>query len=299
MEEDNQTIPDNKFLKKKHLWMTLSVLFVIIALALVFVAYKVISGYIEKSKGLQVNQTQNNTQNKENVTRRAIDGVYVEKGKENLYPLAVMMDNHPDARPISALAQANLVIEAEAEGRITRFLAIFASSDVLGEIGPVRSARPYYMDWAREFSALYVHVGGSPEALARMAKESFLHINEFYQGEYFWRATKRLSPHNVYTSMENLKDYLETKELTAGKFFSWNFKDDKILDSRPEESEIKINYKLDDYVVEWKYDRENNDYVRYVAGEEYKDESGKNIKAKNIIIQKPISNFSGRMSSLN
>ena len=142
MEEDNQTIPDNKFLKKKHLWMTLSVLFVIIALALVFVAYKVISGYIEKSKGLQVNQTQNNTQNKENVTRRAIDGVYVEKGKENLYPLAVMMDNHPDARPISALAQANLVIEAEAEGRITRFLAIFASSDVLGEIGPVRSARP-------------------------------------------------------------------------------------------------------------------------------------------------------------
>jgi len=284
MEEKNQPILINKILKKKHFWMIMSVVFVVVVVALGVYTYKVIYNYNIPEEAKDDNQVQN--QISENMARRNIDGVYVEKGKENIYPLAIMMDNHPDARPLSSVSKANLVIEAEAEGRITRFLAIFASDDDLSEIGPVRSARPYYIDWAREFSAMYVHVGGSPEALARMAKESFLHINEFYEGEYFWRASKRLSPHNVYTSSKNLREYLKSKDLNEGKFFSWNFKDDIDLSSRPEISEIKINYKLSSYIVDWKYDKENNDYIRYVAGEEYRDESGENIKAKNVIIQK-------------
>jgi len=284
MEEKNQPILNNKILKKKHFWMIMSAVFVILVIGLGMYTYKVIADY-NIPKELKDNN-QNQDQVLENMARRSIDGVYVEKGRENIYPLAIMMDNHPDARPSSSLAKANLVIEAEAEGRITRLLAIFASDDDLGEIGPVRSARPYYMDWAREFSALYVHVGGSPEALARMAKESFLHINEFYQGEYFWRASKRLSPHNVYTSSEKLREYLKSKDLYEGKFFAWNFKDDIDLNSRPETNEIRINYKLNSYMVDWKYKKENNDYIRYAAGEEYRDESGEIVKAKNIIIQK-------------
>lgn len=284
MEEENKPILENKILKKKHFWMIMSAIFVVLVIGLGVYTYKVISDYnISKGQG---EEKQEKDRSLENMARRSIDGVYVEQGKENIYPLAIMIDNHTDARPASGLSKANLVIEAEAEGRITRFLAIFASDEDLNEIGPVRSARPYYMDWAREFSALYVHVGGSPEALTRMAKESFLHINEFYNGKYFWRASKRLSPHNVYTSTENLREFLDSKDLEEGKFFSWKFKDDTREDERPEEGEIKIDYQLDSYKVIWKYSKENNDYVRYEGGEEYKDESGEDIRAKNIIIQK-------------
>jgi hypothetical protein len=98
-----------------------------------------------------------------------------------------MIDNSVFARPPSALSRAGLVYEAEVEGNATRLMAIFSSGKDLNEIGPVRSARPYFIEWAKEFGAPYVHCGGSPEALAILAKGGIIDINEFYGGAYFWR----------------------------------------------------------------------------------------------------------------
>jgi len=221
-----------------------------------------------------------------NLFRRALDGVLVAGGQENNYPVAVMIDNHLDARPSSGISQAGVVIEAEAEGGITRYLAIFDSSLDIKKIGPIRSARPYFIDWAKEFSALYVHVGGSPEALVKVIKEKVNDLNEFYKGEYFWRGTEKFAPHNVFTSMEKIKKYFSTKDFSSVNYFSWNFKDDLSQEKRPNAMEIKIDYVLRDYKVMWKYDKENNYFVRYLNGDLHREEDGTVLFAKNLIIQK-------------
>ena len=221
-----------------------------------------------------------------NLVPRRLDGVMVEPGMENLYPLAIMIDNHAEARPPSGLAKANLVIEAPAEGGISRYLAFYASGEEVNEIGPIRSSRDYFVDWARELSALYTHVGGSPSSLVKMKKENVLHINEFYNGDYFWRGERHNAPHNVYTSSKNLRNYLEKKELTEGKYFGWQFKDDKILKSRPATSTITIEHSSAYYKVHWEYDKNNNDYERFLAAKPHRDADGSAVKAKNVIIQR-------------
>lgn len=216
--------------------------------------------------------------------RRSIDGVYVKAGKENLFPVAVMIENHVDSRPQSGLARANLVFEAEAEAGITRFMAIFTSGDKIDEIGPVRSARAYYVDWAREFASLYVHCGGSPEALTKIIKDKVLDFNEFYKGEYFWRDKKRFAPHNVYTSSTLLDKYLSGRKLEEGKFESWKYKDDLPLEQRQATSTINIEFRTKDFFVEWVYDKAMNDYVRYMAGKKHIDKNEEEVRAKNVAI---------------
>src|SRR3990170_2448321 len=83
------------------------------------------------------------------------------KWKDRL-PLAVVIENHLDARPQSGLSKAELVYETLAEGGITRLLAIYLAEDT--RLGPVRSNRPYFLDWVSEYKAGYAHVGGSPKA---------------------------------------------------------------------------------------------------------------------------------------
>ncbi len=84
-------------------------------------------------------------------------------------PLMVMIENHQDSRPQSGLQTADIVYEAVAEGGITRFMGVFYCGQVAGsqankyDVGPVRSARTYFLDLASEYSdyPLYNHVGGA------------------------------------------------------------------------------------------------------------------------------------------
>lgn len=86
----------------------------------------------------------------------------VDKAKRPI--TAVMVENSPEARPQSGLKDAGVVFEAVAEGGITRFVALYqeAQPDL---IGPVRSIRPYFVEWAAGFDAGLAHVGGSELAL--------------------------------------------------------------------------------------------------------------------------------------
>src|SRR5581483_1401572 len=117
-------------------------------------------------------------------------------------PFAVVVENHPDARPQSGLSQADVVYEALAEGGITRFLAIFQSQDVKS-IGPVRSARTYFNDWAQEWGAVYAHVGGNSDALAliKAGIPGVSDADQFFNDPYFTRISSRRPPHNTYTSI--------------------------------------------------------------------------------------------------
>lgn len=222
----------------------------------------------------------------ENCVRRLLDGVMVEKGKENIMPFAAMIENHIDARPQTGIAKANLVYEAEAEGGITRFLAVFDGLVEVEKIGPIRSARSYYLDWAEELSALYVHCGGSPEALARIINEDVFDLNEFYKGKYFYRDSDRPAPHNVYTASNNIKEYMETSRNSVKAYSPWLFKDENIPASEKISSTtLTIKYLSSEFMVEWKYDKEKNEYRRFMGGAAHNEVNGEEIRAKNIIVQ--------------
>lgn len=224
----------------------------------------------------------------ENKVQRKIDGVMVPEGEDNNFLIATMIDNHKDARPHAGISRAHLVFEAEVEGAATRIMAVFSSGQDIKEIGPVRSARPYFIDWARELSALYVHVGGSPDALVKIQQDKILDINEFYNGKYFWRGTDKSAPHNVYTSSENLDKYLSDKSADRNRIIPWNFKEDLPESDRATSSVIRIDYKIATDRVEWKYDRKSNYYQRYVAGEAYFDKSGESVHAKNVVVMEAV-----------
>lgn len=123
---------------------------------------------------------------------------------------AIMMENSPDARPQSGLKDAEVVYEAVAEGGITRFLAVYQQKKPQ-LIGPVRSLRIYYLDWATPYDASIAHVGGSLNALTTVRNGNYRDIDQFFNGGYYWRATDRYAPHNVYTSFEKL-DQLNTSK---------------------------------------------------------------------------------------
>ncbi|HSW79674.1 MAG TPA: DUF3048 domain-containing protein, partial [Candidatus Saccharimonadales bacterium] len=116
---------------------------------------------------------------------------------------AVMIENSDFARPQAGLREAGVVFEAIAEAGITRFMALYQEAKPKN-IGPIRSARPYYALWALGFDAPYAHVGGSPEALGNIKQWHVKDMNQFAYGSYYHRISSREAPHNVYTSIDKL-----------------------------------------------------------------------------------------------
>jgi DUF3048 family protein len=123
---------------------------------------------------------------------------------------AVMIDNYPyDARPQSGLADADIVYEVEAEGGITRYMALYLEN-APSKIGPVRSARLYYVDLARPYDPYFAHAGENDdvwEPLKELRAGGFADVEEILiAGEAFWRDDVRKMPHNLYTSIAKVRD---------------------------------------------------------------------------------------------
>ena len=220
--------------------------------------------------------------------RRVLDGMLLESASVDAGYFAVSVENMVEARPLSGLAAASLVIEAPVEGGITRFLAVYPAAAQVAKIGPVRSARPYFVDWAGELNAVYAHVGGSPDALKALNSASRRSLNQFFWGKYFWRDSDRKMPHNVYTSVELLAGGAAARygDKAADLTQPWKFKDETALEDRPASSpDIVVDYSTPTYRVAWKYDRARNAYRRYQNDDLQRDDTGQAIQAKNVIVQ--------------
>lgn len=214
-----------------------------------------------------------------------LTGILVDPEKANRRAIAVVIENHPDARPQSGYLQADIVYETLAEGGITRTLAIFSSQDC-SEIGPVRSARPYFLDWASEWNAVFTHVGGNIEALDRIASEKISDLNQFYWSGYFWRSSDRYAPHNVYTTTEKLYAAIsEAGYSTTGISGGYKFKSDLIETERPASQSISINFSSTLFEVGYEYSPTLNSYARSVGGTAHKDKAtGAQLTTKNIVV---------------
>jgi hypothetical protein len=195
--------------------------------------------------------------------------------------VGVMIENAPEVRPQSGLTQASLIFETIAEFPYTRFLVFYSSPENLPEkIGPVRSARKYFVEWANELDAVFTHCGGSPDALDFIKSSGAKDLNEFYNQQNFYRSWTQSAPHNVFTKQSMLVDALKVKGWSVDKidFDLWKFKDDALLDARPETQEIKIDFNNAAFFVNWKYDRQLNVYNRSQGG------ADTGLSAKNVAV---------------
>lgn len=127
-------------------------------------------------------------------------------------PVLVTINNHPKARPQSGIASADIVYEMVAEANITRLLALF-QSEMPAEIGPVRSARDYFINIAKGLDAFYVAHGYSPDAQMMLRDGVVDHINGMrYDGTLFSRSNERVAPHNSYITAEHVLEGMEKED---------------------------------------------------------------------------------------
>lgn len=182
---------------------------------------------------------------------------------------AIMLENSPDARPQSGLKQAGVVYEAIAEGGITRFLALYQQAKPQ-LIGPVRSLRMYYVDWAAPYNASIAHVGGSFYALKEVRNGSYRDIDQFFNGSSYWRAADRYAPHNVYTSFAKLDALNASKGYTQSNFTGFTRADGKPSPA-PNANTITINISGPLYNTSYTYDQAANRYNRSVGGKPHVD----------------------------
>jgi len=177
---------------------------------------------------------------------------------------AVMIENSIDARPQSGLDQAGVVFEAIAEGGVTRFMGVFQDSEPT-YIGPVRSARPYYIEWALGFDAGYAHVGGSPDALADLTNWNVRNIDQFANSGAFQRISSRDAPHNVYTSISQLSGVESAKGWNGSKFAGFTRKTDS-PSKTPTASSISLTLSGPVYNPSYVYNPATNNYTRSENG---------------------------------
>lgn len=203
--------------------------------------------------------------------------------------VAVMINNHPKARPQSGLNQADVVYEMLAEGDVTRFLAIF-QSERPEMIGPVRSSRDYYIELAKGYDSLYIAHGYSPEAKELLDQEYVDNLNGMhYDGTLFKRESFRQAPHNSYISFDNVlkgakeKNYAMEDEPKSLEFLS----KEEVKAIQGEKAESAMISYLDNelFNVVYEYDAGLEKYKRYSNGELTADyKSGEPVLLDNIFI---------------
>lgn len=200
-------------------------------------------------------------------------------------PIMVMIENSPQARPQTGLDQADIIYEILAEGEITRFAAIYQSHSP-EVIGPVRSIRPYYVEIGEAYDALIVHAGWSQEAINMINSKKLAHFDEVYgDGAYFWRSKDRGMPHNLYTSIELIRNGAVKKKFREqwnGSTYTFTDKKDQIAGTSA--AKVTIPY-IRGYTVAYEYDAKSGHYLRYMAGEPHVDPvSTQQLAAANVLV---------------
>lgn len=212
-----------------------------------------------------------------------LTGVQISPELNKLPVTGVMIENSPDARPQAALKDAGIVFEAIAEGGITRFLALYME-DQPDYIGPVRSVRPYYLDFLVPFDAPIAHAGGSAEGLAQIRDQGIKDIDHSPNAGAFQRVSSRFAPHNLYTSRAKLLERHNARGYNESKFPSYPRKEKEEPLKVPTAKSIDLTISRPLYNVHYDYHAPTSSYNRVMGGQPHTDErSGAQISPKVVI----------------
>lgn len=212
-------------------------------------------------------------------------------------PYAVMINNNHAAWPQCGLQDAYLVYEIVAEGGISRMMALY--KDVYPtKIGSVRSARHYFIDYAEENDAIYLHWGGSPQAYSRISTGIDDLDGIALEGSTFFRdrTLNRDYEHTGFVDLEKAKEYAEengyTRDTNKDLLLNYSAEEIDLSTNIQAKSATDITLKYSDYhTTSYEYDAENKVYNRFMSGRANVDlETGEQYTAKNIIVYK-VSNY--------
>ena len=268
--------------KKSGLKIFVIVLILLIIVAGVLLAMKILGEQTESEPVNAENVLQNEAEVEEKIEMpKTLSGTS--------RPIAVMIDNNINAMPQAGLEQADLVYEIIVEGGETRLMLVLQDKD-LSKVGPIRSSRHYFLDYALENDAIYVHYGWSPQAQSDISSLGVNNINGIYESgssKGFWRDTSRYAPHNAVTSTENILNIANRKgyRTTTSKDTVLNYVVDEVnLEEGEIANTVTIPYS-DSNTVKYTYDEETKEYTRYSRGKKQTDWNTKNtVTTKNIII---------------
>lgn len=232
-----------------------------------------------------------------------LTGEYVPVDVGNKRPVAIMLNNIKVAVPQAGIANAGVVYEAPVEGGITRLMGIFEDYGSMEKIGSVRSCRTYYVNYAQEFNAIYTHFGqavyavdllNSPgiDNISGLAKQKGAGDISGYAGEdIFYRTTDRKSPHNVYTSGEQLAKAIEKngystdfREDYKGHYQFAKVGETVSIENGTAATMLKPHYAVNDPWFE--YNAEDGLYYRFEYGDKQIDQlTNEQLTYKNVILQ--------------
>jgi len=214
------------------------------------------------------------------------------RGAVKQRPFVVMIDNHPDAYPQSGLDHAAVVFEALAEFGVTRFMAVLAPGITpdAPNIGPVRSTRLYFAQWAMGFHALYAHAGGSPQGLDLVeSTDQLINLDALRRdgGGYFARNSDRDAPHNLYTSSADLAHAAADRGVSelGDPTIGFLFKTDAPQAKRGQSQELGYYFIYSEDDAGWTYDPKTNGYCRLRRGKPARDgATGEQLWTKNVVV---------------
>ncbi len=261
---------------KKHWIIAISASLVLLA-ALAFLAYSLLYRPDGQLRAGQIDQANTAVDYYSPLTGKKVSS----EADTKLPVLAVMIENSPEARPQSGLKEAGVVFEAVAEGGITRFVALYQESKP-SLIGPVRSVRAYYLDWAAAFSPAVAHVGGSTEALNMLKGGNYgIDLDQSSNDSAYWRTRDRKSPHNVYTDYDHLFSLAKSKGKSESNFTGFTRKStESTSETSADSSEtttpgsatnIKLAVSTGQFAVSYAYDSESKTYKRSQGGAAHND----------------------------
>ena len=274
---------------KKRLARNLTGLGVFLILA--FLGYNFFSDVIFGSSGFNIGLggSGDNKNNKDQ------ESAWIDPfSQEGEYPIMIMLDSSPEARVYhSGLFEAEVVYEALVEGGATRLMALYSGAPSSQIIGPIRSARPYFVEIAAGWEAFYWHAGGSPEGLELIKKVDVIDLNEIsgLGPIYFWRDKNIARPHNLFTDSNSIKMALADFELGAipTEKLIWQWEDEDLSSLNfPLAGNVYIDFSEGVvYDSAYIYNQEDGLYYRdYGGGAHIDKEIGRQITTANIIIQK-------------
>lgn len=225
-----------------------------------------------------------------------LTGLWVEEEIANQRPYAVMLNNIKVANPQSGIGDASILYEALVEGGITRLMGIFEGIDkttkTAERIGSVRSARHYYVSFADEYDAIFVHFGQTSYAIKKMKKLGIDTINgmEGIGGNSFYRDKSIKAPHNAFLSLEGIEKAVEKGKLRTTYeegyqgHYQFHETDTDLVDGNlankvtlPFSSLAKPSFT---------YDESTKEYLRFQYDEKHIDaNTGEQLSYKNLIVQ--------------
>jgi len=210
-------------------------------------------------------------------------------------PVAVMISNHAEARPQSGLNSADIVYETLAESGITRYLAVYWS-EAPAKVGPIRSARQYYLEWLSPYDPLFIYDGCAntdnpkTDACGNISTYNIKKIATI--GAWRWNDKRRYAPHNEYSSITNAWEYAQKMNWDSFPTVkAWKFKNDAIVSERGTKTKVNITFhqRLNNsglYDTVWTYDSKTNSYLLQTGKQPSLDqENNTQVFAKNVVIQ--------------